>query len=163
MHSTAREAEQRRPVEGEGKGEGKELLPGRSKEDIMPRTWSKVNAIWPVFAACCQCNCRLFFYFVLFKYVKHIQRALCLAFTHAHTHTYICTRARICMPSDSDTLPKANEGKPKARQGTARQGRARQKASLGNGTDGVSDCEMRSRTQDSGLRSEDSRALYPYS
>lgn len=107
---------------------GKELLPGRSKEDIMPRTWTKVNAIWPVFAVCCQCNCSLFFYFVLFKYVEHIQRAFCLAFTHAHTHNtyshththmqYTFTRARICMPSDSDTLPKANEGK--AKQGKPR-------------------------------------------
>lgn len=61
---------------------------------------------------------------------------------------HTCTRARICMPSDSDTLPKANEGK--AKQG--RQGSARQKASLGNGTDSDSYCEMRSRTQDSDLR-----------
>lgn len=90
---TAQQEEESREyqLEESGKGGKKELLPGSSKEDIMPRTWTKVNAIWPVFAACCQCDCSLFFYFVLFKYEEHIQRALCLVFTHAHTQTYIHT------------------------------------------------------------------------
>lgn len=83
---------------GRGKGKGKSYYQEEVKRTLclghglksMPYGLSLLPA------ACCQCNCRLFFYFVLFKYVKHIQRALCLAFTHAHTHPYIHTYMHTC-------------------------------------------------------------------